>query len=492
MSRPTKYQPERGGARTRLLEAARDVVRQQGFAATTIDDLCKAAGVTKGAFFHHFDSKEALGVAAATFWAQTTSALFQTAPYHNHDDPLDRVLAYVDFRKSIIEGNIAEFTCLVGTMVQETYGSSQGIREACAESIFGHAATLEPDIAAAMQQRGIVADWTPAGLARHTQAVLQGAFILAKATGDREVARESVDHLKRYIELLFAELPNAGAEMRLPQGIPIKNLVTEKETTMTDREGTPIWYELMTQDPDAAQDFYGAVMGWTFAAMPGAPGNDYRIASAGSEPVAGVMRTQDHANSMPDMWFFYVGVSDVDAAAQKVKALGGRIDIEPTDIPNVGRFAFVADPQGAQFYLMRGNSDQDSTAFAPAKTGHCSWNELVTLDQNAALDFYGELFGWEKGGSMPMGTDMGDYTFINHNNEMIGAVMDAPEKDTKPFWNFALQVADIDAAKKAVEDGGGTVRMGPSELPDDSGWLIQASDPRGVRIMFSGPRRAGS
>ena len=133
---------------------------------------------------------------------------------------------------------------------------------------------------------------------------------------------------------------------------------------MTDREGTPVWYELMTQDPDAAQDFYGSVMGWTFAAMPGAPGNDYRIASAGSETVAGVMRTQDHAKAMPDMWFFYVAVTDVDAAAQKVKLLGGRIDIEPTDIPDVGRFAFVADPQGAHFYLMRGNSDQDSTAFA--------------------------------------------------------------------------------------------------------------------------------
>ena len=93
---------------------------------------------------------------------------------------------------------------------------------------------------------------------------------------------------------------------------------------------------------------------------------------------------------------------------------------------------------------------------------------------------------------MPMGGDMGDYTFINHNDAMIGAVMNAPDKDTKPFWNFALQVADIDAATSAVEKGGGTVRMGPSELPDDSGWLIQASDPQGSRIMLSGPRRAGS
>jgi TetR/AcrR family transcriptional repressor of nem operon len=203
MPRPTKQNPERGDARTRLLEAARDVIRSKGFAATTVDDLCKAAGVTKGAFFHHFENKEALGVAAAAYWAETTSAFFADAPYHGHDDPLDRLLGYVAFRKEIIEGELAAFTCLVGTMTQEVYGSHPAIREACAASIFGHAATLEPDIEAAMKARGIKADWTPASLAAHTQAVLQGAFILAKATGDRAIARDSVDHLTRYIEMLF-------------------------------------------------------------------------------------------------------------------------------------------------------------------------------------------------------------------------------------------------------------------------------------------------
>jgi TetR/AcrR family transcriptional regulator, transcriptional repressor for nem operon len=139
MARPTKHQPERGDARTRLLEAARDVIRARGFAASSIDDLCKAAGVTKGAFFHHFENKEALGVAAAQHWAETTSAFFANAPYHDLEDPLERLLGYVAFRKSIIEGDIAEFTCLVGTMTQEIYGSHPAIREACAASIFGHA-----------------------------------------------------------------------------------------------------------------------------------------------------------------------------------------------------------------------------------------------------------------------------------------------------------------------------------------------------------------
>ncbi|MGB0132397.1 TetR/AcrR family transcriptional regulator [Dokdonella sp.] len=203
MARPTKQDPERGDARTRLLEAARDVIRTKGFTATTVSDLCDTAGVTSGAFFHNFKSKEALGTAAAEHWATTTSEFFRSAPYHAHKDPLDRVLGYIDFRNAIIDGDLAEFTCLVGTMAQEVYNTYPEIREACAASILGHAATLEEDIAAAMSARGVQADWTPASLALHTQAVLQGAFILAKATGDRDVAKESVDHLRRYIELLF-------------------------------------------------------------------------------------------------------------------------------------------------------------------------------------------------------------------------------------------------------------------------------------------------
>ncbi len=203
MTRPTKKSPERGDARTRLLDAARDVIRQKGFAATSVDDLCQSAGVTKGAFFHHFKTKDALGVAAANYWAETTSALFAKAPYHAPDDPLDRVLAYLDFRRALIGGETYEYTCLVGTMTQEVHDSAPTIRDACAKSIFGHAATLEADIKAAREQRGIDADWTVESLARHTQAVLQGGFILAKATGNPDLARESVDHLIRYVRQLF-------------------------------------------------------------------------------------------------------------------------------------------------------------------------------------------------------------------------------------------------------------------------------------------------
>lgn len=193
--------PRGGAAREKLLNAATRLVREKGFAATSVDDLCAAAGVTKGAFFHHFASKEALGVAAARHWSETTAALFAQAPYHAPADPLARLFAYLDFRGAIIEGPVAAFTCLVGTLVQEAHESSPAIRAACEASIVGHAETLIPDLAAALEQHG-AGDIDPRGLALHFQAVLQGGFILAKATGDPAAARQSVAHLERYVALL--------------------------------------------------------------------------------------------------------------------------------------------------------------------------------------------------------------------------------------------------------------------------------------------------
>lgn len=199
-------------ARNKLLDAALSQIRTHGFAGTSVDDLCTAAGVTKGAFFHHFASKEALGVAAADHWTSTTGALFEQAPYHRHADPLDRLLGYIDFRKAILGTELPQFTCLVGTMVQEAYGSHPAIRDACERSISGHAQTLVLDIEAAMQLHGVVGGFTAQSLALHTQAVIQGAFILAKAKNGPQIAADSIDHLRRYVELLFARTSHCKKE----------------------------------------------------------------------------------------------------------------------------------------------------------------------------------------------------------------------------------------------------------------------------------------
>jgi len=195
--------PTQPDARSRLLDAAMQVIREQGYSATTVDDICGAAGVTKGAFFHHFKSKEELGVEAAAHFSQMADQLFGGALYHELADPLDRVLGYIDLRAAILTGPIAEFTCLLGTMVQEAYDSHPAIRQACETYIFQHASRVAEDIAAAKALHAPDARWSAESLGLYTQAVLQGSFILAKAKGGPEVARDCVAHLRRYILQLF-------------------------------------------------------------------------------------------------------------------------------------------------------------------------------------------------------------------------------------------------------------------------------------------------
>ncbi len=199
-------------SRSRLLDAALRILRQKGYSGTSVDDLCAAAEVTKGGFFHHFQSKEDMAIAAADHWSTMTGAMFAKAAYHDYPDPLDRVLGYIDLRSALIRGAPAEFSCFAGTMTQETFLSHPLIRQACGASIIGHAETLEADLAQAIDTYQPGKGLTARGLALHTQAVLQGAFILAKATDDPQVAIDSVAHLRRYFELLFASKPAEGRD----------------------------------------------------------------------------------------------------------------------------------------------------------------------------------------------------------------------------------------------------------------------------------------
>jgi hypothetical protein len=253
-----------------------------------------------------------------------------------------------------------------------------------------------------------------------------------------------------------------------------------------NRHGSFIWYELLTGDPDAAAAFYGDVVGWT-AASADQPGVDYRIFSAEGSPVAGHMKLPDGAAGMGMRpgWLGYIGVDEVDSAVAAIAAEGGRVHMPAMDMEGVGRMALVADPQGVPFYVMRGESGEASTSFAPMKPGHCNWNELSTPDQDGALAFYAGQFGWEKGEVMPMG-EMGGYQFIHHGGGRIGAIMTNPP-GRPAGWNFAFGVPSADAAAERIPAAGGTVHQGPIEVPGGD-WVVMASDPQGAAFMVVGPR----
>lgn len=252
----------------------------------------------------------------------------------------------------------------------------------------------------------------------------------------------------------------------------------------SNRHGSFIWYELLTDDPDAAAVFYGDVIGWT-ASDSGQAGMDYRFFAAQGRPVAGHMK-MPHEMGARTGWFGYIGVDDVDSAIADIEGAGGKVQMPAMDLEGVGRIAMVADPQGVSVYVMRGASDEASGSFDPTKPGHCHWNELSTPDQDGAIAFYTGRFGWEKGEVMPMG-ELGGYQFVHHGDGMIGAIMTSPP-GRPAGWNFAFGVPDIDAAAAKIPAGGGTIHHGPIEIPGGD-FVVMASDPQGAAFMAVGPRR---
>ena len=266
---------------------------------------------------------------------------------------------------------------------------------------------------------------------------------------------------------------------------------------MTNHHGDFIWYELITPDPDGAQAFYGPLLGWTVKSAE-MPDMDYRLAGTAEGDVAGIMKTPD-GPPMPPAWLGYVGVDDVDKMATSVTDGGGAVHMPPADIPGVGRMAFVADPQGAMFYVMKRASDEESHAFSYDKPrpGHCAWNELSTTDVEAAKHFYGQRFGWVKDGNLDMGP-MGKYEFLRHAGRsdgsvmgqgMIGAVM--PKMPQMPVcaWTYYFRVPDIDAAVAHIKGNGGAVTKEPMEIPGGD-FSMNAIDPQGAHFALVGSRSA--
>lgn len=252
---------------------------------------------------------------------------------------------------------------------------------------------------------------------------------------------------------------------------------------MTEQHGDFVWYELMTTNADAAQSFYGPLLGWEFKDG-GPPGVDYRLISKNGVEIAGLMgltKKMADGGARP-LWAGYISVHEIEAGLTKLKELGGTVMMGPHHLPGVGHMAFVADPQGAPLYLLQPEGEK-SQSFArdEPREGHCAWNELMSADQTAAHAFYSALFEWQKVDSMDMGP-MGTYDMYDTGDYTLGAIMQKTEEMPVSMWNYYFRVAQIDAAANYTKSNGGQVVTEPMEIPGGD-FILNGIDPQGA--MFS-------
>ena len=246
--------------------------------------------------------------------------------------------------------------------------------------------------------------------------------------------------------------------------------------------GRPLWYELMTSDPKAAETFYKTVVGWSSAPFPQSPEPYTIFQRSGEVPVAGLMKTPEGMNA-PPFWAMYVGVPKLEEAVGKIERLGGGQCSPVIDVPTVGRMQMVRDPQGATFYVYEPANDPKQPEGAP-EVGEASWLELMTTDAPAALKFYTDVFGWQPSETMDMGP-MGKYYMFNRPHGMIGGMMNkSPEMaDVPPNWQIYFRVPDIDAAVKRITENGGQILNGPMDVPGGDR-ILNALDPQGAAFSL--------
>jgi predicted enzyme related to lactoylglutathione lyase len=243
------------------------------------------------------------------------------------------------------------------------------------------------------------------------------------------------------------------------------------------------WYELLTTDVDAAVDFYRAVVGWTPQPM-GPADMPYVVQNVGDRGVAGITSIPPGMGNHP-AWVGYIYSADVDSSVSSLEKAGGKVIRPGTDIPDIGRFAVVTDPQGTIFMLMKPMGD-DQPPVPLGTPGHVGWHELYATDWQKAFDFYASQFGWNKTTAMDMGP-MGTYQLFNAGGgDDIGGMMNKPENIPMPVWSFYFNVPDINVAANVITDKGGSINMGPMEVPG-GGWIIMGTDPQGAAFAVTAP-----
>lgn len=246
------------------------------------------------------------------------------------------------------------------------------------------------------------------------------------------------------------------------------------------------WYELMTSDVEAAKRFYGQVVGWEMEGFD--PSGDYTVLKAGGRGVGGLtaIPAEAAANGVRPVWIGYIAVADVDCAAEEIRHSGGKLHMGMKDIPGAGRIAMVSDPQGAPFYVIAPDGEDEPPA-APMTSGHVGWHELHTSDWEAAFDFYSGRFGWEKDEALNMGPTGIYQLFRAGGGNAIGGMYNA-ETFGRPAWLFYFVVGNIDEAASRVAGAGGEVVEEPMEVPGGA-WVIQCRDPQGAMFALVGMRR---
>ena len=259
---------------------------------------------------------------------------------------------------------------------------------------------------------------------------------------------------------------------------------------MAKMHGSPCWFELSTSEGslEAAEAFYGKVLGWT-AQDSGMEGFTYHLAMSGGDMVAGLMSLPAEDGGMPPAWMIYFAVDDADKAAADIKAAGGQVFRGPADIPGTGRFAVVADPQGAAFGILQPapmpGQEAAGHAFDQQKAGHGNWTELMTSDPEAGFRFYSGLFGWDKDEAVEMGP-MGTYQLFAHDGAQIGGMMGLGNSPV-PAWLPYFGANGIDAAMERIAAAGGKVAHGPVEVPGGA-FIAIAQDPQGAWFAVVGPK----
>ena len=254
-------------------------------------------------------------------------------------------------------------------------------------------------------------------------------------------------------------------------------------------QGQFFWYDIMTTDTKAAARFYSAVVGWGTQEQ-GAAGKEYTLFTVNGQGVAGLMPIPEDVaqHGAKPAWLGYISVEDVDAAAAKLKKLGGTVHREPQTVPGIIRFAVVSDNQGAAFYVARGLAKETMPEFPVDTAGTVGWRELYANDWKAAFAFYANMFGWTKADALDMG-EMGTYQlFTTGGGAPVGGMMTKPPSIPRPFWGYYFNVPAIDAAADRVKSAGGRIMMGPHEVPGGQ-WIVQCEDPQGAYFALVARKR---